>query len=40
MMHDIFEGFGELLLEVTFALVPLLVFFLVFQFFFLENGLG
>lgn len=36
MIHDIFRGFGELLLEVSFALVPLLVFFLVFQFIFLK----
>ncbi|WP_404350325.1 DUF1538 domain-containing protein [Sutcliffiella horikoshii] len=36
MIHDIFKGFGGLLLEVTFALVPLLVFFLVFQFIFLK----
>lgn len=36
MMHDIFKGFGELLIEVTFALVPLLAFFLVFQFIFLK----
>ncbi|WP_100372794.1 DUF1538 domain-containing protein [Bacillus sp. FJAT-45037] len=32
----IFEGFGEVLLEVFFALLPLLLFFLVFQFFFLK----
>ncbi len=36
MIQEIFDGFGELLLEVTFALVPLLVFFLIFQFIFLK----
>ncbi|MDV2683568.1 DUF1538 domain-containing protein [Alkalihalophilus lindianensis] len=36
MNITIFEGFSEVLLEVFFALLPLLVFFLVFQFFFLK----
>ncbi|MFC0472990.1 DUF1538 domain-containing protein [Halalkalibacter kiskunsagensis] len=32
----IFQGFGEVLLEVAMALLPLLIFFLVFQFMFLK----
>ncbi|ADC51244.1 hypothetical protein BpOF4_15975 [Alkalihalophilus pseudofirmus OF4] len=36
MNITIFEGFTEVLVEVFFALLPLLVFFLVFQFFFLK----
>ncbi|WP_332697404.1 DUF1538 domain-containing protein [Halalkalibacter lacteus] len=32
----IFEGFGDVLLEVAMALLPLLIFFLVFQFVFLK----
>lgn len=33
MKLNIFEGFGHVLLEVTFALLPLIIFFLIFQFF-------
>ncbi|MEC2070921.1 DUF1538 domain-containing protein [Alkalihalophilus marmarensis] len=36
MSITIFEGFTEVLVEVFFALLPLLVFFLVFQFFFFK----
>ncbi|GAE30571.1 DUF1538 domain-containing protein [Halalkalibacter hemicellulosilyticus] len=36
MISRIFEGFAETILEVTFALIPLLIFFLVFQFIFLK----
>jgi hypothetical protein len=36
MMQEVFKGFGDVLLEVTFALIPLLVFFLIFQFTFLK----
>lgn len=36
MNIHIFKGFDHVLLEVTFALVPLMVFFLIFQFFFLK----
>ncbi|MEB1809201.1 MAG: DUF1538 domain-containing protein [Bacillaceae bacterium] len=36
MKINIFEGFGHVLLEVTFALLPLIIFFLIFQFFFLK----
>ncbi len=32
----VFAGFGETLLEVLYALIPLLIFFLFFQFFFLK----
>lgn len=33
---QVFAGFGETLLEVLYALIPLLIFFLFFQFFFLK----
>ncbi|MGD6834898.1 DUF1538 domain-containing protein [Sutcliffiella halmapala] len=36
MIQDIFEGFGSLMVEVTFALLPLLLFFLLFQMIFLK----
>jgi hypothetical protein len=36
MIQDIFEGIGSLMLEVTFALLPLLLFFLLFQMIFLK----
>ncbi|MFE7061679.1 DUF1538 domain-containing protein [Sutcliffiella sp. NPDC057660] len=36
MIQDIFEGFGSLMLEVTYALLPLLLFFLIFQMIFLK----
>jgi hypothetical protein len=36
MIQDIFKGFGSLMLEVTFALLPLLLFFLIFQMIFLK----
>lgn len=36
MNIHIFKGFDHVLLEVTFALVPLMIFFLIFQFFFLK----
>ncbi|MCK0473075.1 DUF1538 domain-containing protein [Halalkalibacter sp. APA_J-10(15)] len=36
MMSRIFAGFEETIFEVTFALIPLLIFFLVFQFIFLK----
>ncbi|PYZ99001.1 hypothetical protein CR205_10685 [Alteribacter lacisalsi] len=36
MILELFEGFDHVLLEVTMAVIPLLVFFLVFQFFFLK----
>ncbi|ARK28572.1 hypothetical protein BkAM31D_01085 [Halalkalibacter krulwichiae] len=36
MNVKIFEGFGHVLYEVTFALIPLLIFFLFFQFFVLK----
>jgi len=32
----IFEGFGHVMLEVAWALIPLFIFFLIFQFFFLK----
>lgn len=35
-MINIFEGFGHVLYEVAFALIPLLIFFLFFQFFILK----
>lgn len=36
MIQGIFEGFGSLMVEVTFALLPLLLFFLLFQMIFLK----
>ncbi|MFN7251739.1 MAG: DUF1538 domain-containing protein [Anaerobacillus sp.] len=36
MTINVFKGFGHILLEVTFALLPLVIFFLIFQFFFLK----
>ncbi len=36
MSIHVFKGFSHVLLEVTFALIPLIIFFLVFQFFFLK----
>ncbi|WP_078597434.1 DUF1538 domain-containing protein [Evansella clarkii] len=36
MNIKIFEGFGHVLYEVAFALIPLLIFFLFFQFFILK----
>ncbi|RXI95556.1 DUF1538 domain-containing protein [Anaerobacillus alkaliphilus] len=36
MNIHIFKGFGHVLLEVTFALIPLVLFFLIFQVFFLK----
>ncbi|ADU30512.1 DUF1538 domain-containing protein [Evansella cellulosilytica] len=36
MTIHVFKGFGDVLFEVTFALVPLIIFFLFFQFFFLK----
>ncbi|MGO4889217.1 DUF1538 domain-containing protein [Anaerobacillus sp. MEB173] len=36
MSINIFSGFGHVLYEVTFALLPLLIFFLFFQFFILK----
>ncbi|TMW70399.1 DUF1538 domain-containing protein [Alteribacter natronophilus] len=36
MIAELFQGFDHVLLEVTMAVIPLLVFFLVFQFFFLK----
>ncbi len=36
MNINIFGGFGHVLLEVAFALIPLLIFFLFFQFFILK----
>lgn len=36
MSINIFEGFGHVLSEVAFALIPLLIFFLFFQFFILK----
>lgn len=36
MNVHIFKGFGHVLLEVTFALIPLVILFLIFQFFFLK----
>ncbi|MFA9557515.1 DUF1538 domain-containing protein [Evansella sp. AB-rgal1] len=36
MTIHVFKGFGHVIQEVTFALVPLIIFFLIFQFFFLK----
>ncbi len=36
MNIHIFKGFSHVLLEVTFALIPLVIFFLIFQVFFLK----
>ncbi|ERN51755.1 DUF1538 domain-containing protein [Alkalihalophilus marmarensis] len=36
MTLNIFDGFGHVLYEVAFALIPLLIFFLFFQFFILK----
>ncbi|MBU9711995.1 DUF1538 domain-containing protein [Evansella tamaricis] len=36
MNVNIFEGFGHVLIEVTFALIPLIILFLIFQIFFLK----
>lgn len=36
MTIHIFKGFSHVLLEVTFALIPLTIFFLIFQFLFLK----
>ncbi|MBM7097561.1 DUF1538 domain-containing protein [Bacillus sp. H-16] len=36
MIRELFEGFDHVLLEVTMAVIPLLIFFLVFQLFFLK----
>ncbi|OIJ10193.1 hypothetical protein BKP35_13880 [Anaerobacillus arseniciselenatis] len=36
MTIHVFKGFSHVLLEVTFALIPLIIFFLIFQFFFLK----
>ncbi|SER97672.1 DUF1538 domain-containing protein [Salisediminibacterium halotolerans] len=36
MIAELFYGFDHVLMEVTFAIIPLLVFFFVFQFFFLK----
>ncbi|MDG5786325.1 DUF1538 domain-containing protein [Evansella sp. AB-P1] len=36
MKIQIFHGFGHVLFEVTFALIPLIIFFAIFQFFFLK----
>ncbi|WP_223700934.1 DUF1538 domain-containing protein [Sutcliffiella deserti] len=36
MMDAVLKGFGDVLLEVALALIPLLVFFLIFQFIFLK----
>ncbi|PAM96552.1 hypothetical protein B4N84_01710, partial [Flavobacterium sp. IR1] len=36
MTLNIFDGFGHVLYEVAFALIPLLIFFLFFQFLILK----
>ncbi|RNA68525.1 DUF1538 domain-containing protein [Alteribacter keqinensis] len=36
MIRELFEGFDHVFLEVTMAVIPLLIFFLVFQLFFLK----
>ncbi|WP_096188098.1 DUF1538 domain-containing protein [Evansella halocellulosilytica] len=36
MIMELFHGFDHVLLEVTMAILPLLIFFVIFQFFFLK----